>query len=179
MYEYLKIRFWPLAFWVNALWLRFGTVKLLLALSIGLLSGSPGDKLSQLQFSQFKPGYLLPRLLCNVLHCCSVPKSTSMYWQLHVETVIILTTRWDPGDFPWIRLLYCHKVSQMKFNRNKRCRLDNSGTYAQSPLSNQVQWPRTTKWATLTKDNTTSNNTSNSSKPGATQFSIGSFELVY
>ena len=32
---------------------------------------------------------------------------------------------------------------------------------------------------TLTKDNTTSNNTSNSSKPGATQFSIGSFELVY
>ena len=32
---------------------------------------------------------------------------------------------------------------------------------------------------TLTKDNTTSNNTSNSSKPGLTQFSIGSFELVY
>ena len=33
--------------------------------------------------------------------------------------------------------------------------------------------------STLTKDNTTSNNTSNSSKPRATQFSIGSFELVY
>ena len=32
---------------------------------------------------------------------------------------------------------------------------------------------------TLTQDNTSSNNTSNSSKPGATQFSIGSFELVY
>ena len=32
---------------------------------------------------------------------------------------------------------------------------------------------------TLTEDNTTSNNTSHSSKPGATQFSIGSFELVY
>ena len=35
------------------------------------------------------------------------------------------------------------------------------------------------KRTTLTKDNKTSNNTSNSSKPGATQFSIGSFELVY
>ena len=35
------------------------------------------------------------------------------------------------------------------------------------------------KFITLTKDNTTSNNTSNSSTPGATQFSIDSFELVY
>ena len=34
-------------------------------------------------------------------------------------------------------------------------------------------------YGTLTKDNTTSNNTSDSSKLGATQFSIGSFELVY
>ena len=41
------------------------------------------------------------------------------------------------------------------------------------------QTGRMPRLITLTKDNTTSNNTSNASKPGATQFSIGSFELVY